>query len=778
MDMHYKTDEAFQTRIAHLEFLTHFMMEVCHAVTAADVLDLTAKRLSAFTRALAVFVSEFDPSTRTLTVRRVETENAHLAKAKSIWGKDIPGHQESLTTERIELMLLSKAAQLESVADLTFGSMPRAIATAIERAFRIKAVFGISLQFGGKLLGSAALIAGPDTIIPDIEFLNSFGETAAAGLWAKGEHEKLAEREKLFRTLAEGVPLGLYRTTPDGRIIYSNPALNHLLGYGSFESIVRRNLEDGGLDASYPRRVFKQRLESAGKITGLEAVWIRRDGQKIVLRENARVVQDETGRPVYYDGTLEDITEKKTAEDEIRENAAALKMLNEVAVDLATAPPYVDIYALVAEKLRICTGAAATGVTIYDGEARELVIKYAALAGQSMNRVNKILGRGMVGMRIPLSPADHKKMLFEVIAKFEDVTDLTFGFIPPPTGALLQKIVGIGAFFGVALHLEDELIGSAIAAVPPGSPPVSYEILHTFAHMAASAIKRRWTENELRRSEERYRELNDLLPLLVYETDFEGNLLYVNKLGRIILGIDENEDFAGLGINIFSWLSPEDHEPARKGMARTASGKTAEGETMAYTIKTADGSLLTFDCRGELITREGAPVGIRGVGLDITEQLQREEARADEHEQNLLAVRGLQTHIASLQKDHARLERQAAEMGVYKALFEDEFEENAEAQIVTDGGGSVLAANCAARGLWGWGDEAYRGQSLVSLVPVKIRDRIQTLLLAAETGGRQEAVESDLRVGRGQGIKLVVKVLPEKARDLAFYILWRFISPA
>lgn len=129
--------------------------------------------------------------------------------------------------------------------------------------------------------------------------------------------ESLRKTEQRFRTIFENTVVGLYRTTPDGRILLANPALVKMMGYRSFEELARLNLEKEGLDPSTPRSVFKQRIEKKDKVIGLESVWIKRDGTKLFVSESAVAVRDEQGHILYYEGTAQDITKRKEAEEKL-----------------------------------------------------------------------------------------------------------------------------------------------------------------------------------------------------------------------------------------------------------------------------------------------------------------------------------------------------------------------------------------------------------------------------------------------------------------------------
>jgi PAS domain S-box-containing protein len=130
----------------------------------------------------------------------------------------------------------------------------------------------------------------------------------------KRAEESLRASEDRYRSLFDNAVLGIYRTTPDGRILAANPALLRMLGYDSLEDLTQRNLEEEGFEAGYPRSLFKELLESRGEVIGLESAWTRRDGTTVHIRESAVAIRDEAGNSRYYEGTVEDISDRKQAE--------------------------------------------------------------------------------------------------------------------------------------------------------------------------------------------------------------------------------------------------------------------------------------------------------------------------------------------------------------------------------------------------------------------------------------------------------------------------------
>ncbi len=116
--------------------------------------------------------------------------------------------------------------------------------------------------------------------------------------------------ERRFRNLFENIIDGVYQTTPDGRIIAANPMLLQMLGVSSERELNEVVAVDLYVDPGIRRRLTG-RLEREGSFRNVIYDLRRRDGHTITVRENARVVRDEEGNVLYYEGTLTDITHQR-----------------------------------------------------------------------------------------------------------------------------------------------------------------------------------------------------------------------------------------------------------------------------------------------------------------------------------------------------------------------------------------------------------------------------------------------------------------------------------
>jgi PAS domain S-box-containing protein len=135
----------------------------------------------------------------------------------------------------------------------------------------------------------------------------------------KNIEQALRESEENYRTLVENIPIGVYRSTPGpkGRYLMANPAFLHMFGYDSMEELHQVSVADAYVDSS-EREVFSDNLLSQGSVTGIELHLKRKDGTPIWGSVTARVVRDEdSGEVAYFDCSIEDITERKNAQESV-----------------------------------------------------------------------------------------------------------------------------------------------------------------------------------------------------------------------------------------------------------------------------------------------------------------------------------------------------------------------------------------------------------------------------------------------------------------------------
>ncbi len=137
--------------------------------------------------------------------------------------------------------------------------------------------------------------------------------------------KELRQAEAKYRSIFENAVEGIFQTSPDGRYLSVNPALARIYGYKTREELTTSLTDIGGqLYVNASRRAeFARLLHEHNTVSGFESQVYRRDGQVIWITENARAVRDASGALLYYEGTVEDITEHKRAEEELQKAKVA-----------------------------------------------------------------------------------------------------------------------------------------------------------------------------------------------------------------------------------------------------------------------------------------------------------------------------------------------------------------------------------------------------------------------------------------------------------------------
>jgi PAS domain S-box-containing protein len=156
----------------------------------------------------------------------------------------------------------------------------------------------------------------------------------------KQAEEKLKQSEERYRSIFENAQEGIYRSTPEGKVIMANQAMAKMFGYESPEEMITGVTDVARQHYVNPedRRILKEMIEEHGFIKGYEAQNYRKDGSIIWISRTMHAVRDEKGQIIYYDGIIEDITSRKQKVERIRKALGAT--VHAIAVTVETRDPY------------------------------------------------------------------------------------------------------------------------------------------------------------------------------------------------------------------------------------------------------------------------------------------------------------------------------------------------------------------------------------------------------------------------------------------------------
>jgi PAS domain S-box-containing protein len=136
----------------------------------------------------------------------------------------------------------------------------------------------------------------------------------------------LRTAEERYRSIFENAGEGIFQTTAEGTYVAANPALARMYGFETVEELqaTLRTVDRSLYLEPGRREEFRRQIEKSGRLAGFESQVVRRDGTVIWIAERARMVRDASGAFLYYEGTVEEITERKAHEAEVERLHAEL----------------------------------------------------------------------------------------------------------------------------------------------------------------------------------------------------------------------------------------------------------------------------------------------------------------------------------------------------------------------------------------------------------------------------------------------------------------------
>ena len=132
-------------------------------------------------------------------------------------------------------------------------------------------------------------------------------------------YQKLKVAEAKYRSIFENAVEGIFQSSPNGRYITANPALARIYGYSLAQEVTANFTAIEQLYVDPNRRAeFVRLMEKYGSVSEFESQIYRQDGSIVWISEKAYAVRDEQGKLLYYEGLIEDITQRKQTEEELR----------------------------------------------------------------------------------------------------------------------------------------------------------------------------------------------------------------------------------------------------------------------------------------------------------------------------------------------------------------------------------------------------------------------------------------------------------------------------
>ena len=159
----------------------------------------------------------------------------------------------------------------------------------------------------------------------EIDFFNLLSNHIAQSILAirrrqpfNGLYDSVKDSEEIYYRLFEDIPIGLFRSTPEGKMLRVNPAMVQILGFPDREALLHTNAYNLYTDPN-DRKKWQALVEVYDVVREMELELKRYDGASVWVEYNARVTRSPQGAVIYYDGALTNISERKKSEAQIRE---------------------------------------------------------------------------------------------------------------------------------------------------------------------------------------------------------------------------------------------------------------------------------------------------------------------------------------------------------------------------------------------------------------------------------------------------------------------------
>ncbi|HYL46782.1 MAG TPA: PAS domain S-box protein [Candidatus Limnocylindrales bacterium] len=405
--------------------------------------------------------------------------------------------------------------------------------------------------------------------------------------------------EEWFRNLFENAIEGIYQTTPEGRILTANPAMARICGYASPADMMSSMHNVGAESYADPKRreEFRREIEKHGFVESFESQIRRKDGSMFWISENARAVRDAARELICYEGTMEDITERKRAE---LERQVTLEIIHGVNMT----DKLDDLLRLIHVSLKKVLYAENCFVALYEPVTGMFHFPFFVdqfdtapppqKVGRSCTAYVYRTGRGML---IP-------QKAFDQLAEQGEV-----------------ELVGTPSpsWLGVPLHTPAATIGVLVVQhyeVENAFTERDLEFLSSVGGQIALAIERKRAEEKVRESEARLRVLIEQLPAVVWTVDTDLRFTSALGAGLSRLNLRPNQI---VGMSLMDYFETAD----QTFLPVAAHRRALTGEPVTFHVEWKGGS---YACHAEpLRDAEGNPNGAICMALDVTDRKQLEE---------------------------------------------------------------------------------------------------------------------------------------------------------
>ena len=340
----------------------------------------------------------------------------------------------------------------------------------------------VPMLVGGKLIGVLnvnATLRRRAFTSGQAKSLNILAATAASALENTSSYTQVREAEEKHRSIFENATEGIFQTTPEGKFITANPELARMLDYESPQELIAglTDIEKQLYVEPGKRSEYQRNMEENGIVQGFETQFYRKDDRVIWTSTNARAVYDQNKTLLFYEGTVEDITERKRAEGQVQQSLKRIMALRNIDMAITASLDLRLTLNVILDQTTTQLGVDAADILLLDSNTHKL--EYAAGRGfrtDALRYTQLRLGEGHAGS------AALERNIVSISNLPKEAGDLK--------GAPLLADEGFIAYYGVPLIAKGEVEGvlEVFHRAPLDPDREWMDFLETLCGQAAIAI--------------------------------------------------------------------------------------------------------------------------------------------------------------------------------------------------------------------------------------------------------------------------------------------------
>jgi two-component system, cell cycle sensor histidine kinase and response regulator CckA len=385
----------------------------------------------------------------------------------------------------------------------------------------------------------------------------------------KESEKALRESEEKYRNILESIQEAYYEVDLKGNFTFFNDSMSSFFGYTRDELLGSHY--SGYVDKEFVPRIFDvfHKVFLTGEPDkGFDWETIRKDGTRGSVESSVSLIRDSRGNPIGFRGVARDVTERKQAVEALRRSEERYRNILESIQDA-----YAEV----------------------DLQGRFLFFNdsLCRMIGHSRE---VLLGMNYRDIATPEVARKAYEFFHEIYVTGKPSTLMDYEVI---------RKDGTKRVFELSVSLMSDDAGKATG----------------FRGLARDITKRKEAEEALRISEARFRDLAELLPETVYETDLKGRITFVNKSGLERFGYS-GQDICN-GLNVLDVVSRDERQMLLENIDKLLKGeKTGLKE---YLVVRKNGTTFPVFAHSAPILGDGKPLGFRGFLVDISEKKNLEE---------------------------------------------------------------------------------------------------------------------------------------------------------